>query len=101
MPAAYTIIAHDKPGANARRLTHLAAHLAHVEANLGQMLVAGPLRNADGEICASLLVVKAETEAEARAFLEKDPYFAADIWDNIEIHSFNAVAGDWVGGRAW
>jgi hypothetical protein len=99
--SAYAIITHDAPGAMALRMQHLAAHLAHVEAHLGDFLVAGPLRNAAGEICGSMLVVKAGSEAEARAFLENDPYFAAGIWNRIEISAFSAVAGDWVGGRNW
>lgn len=100
MPA-FAIIAHDAPDAPALRLQHLAAHLAHVEAHLGDFLVAGPLRNAAGEICGSLLVVKADSAADARRFLESDPYFAAGIWADIEVKAFSAVAGDWVGGRNW
>ena len=95
------MICRDKPGALALRMSHIAAHLAHVEGNLDQFLVAGPLRDAEGQICGSLLVIKADSEADAQAFLAKDPYFAADIWAEVEIRAFNAVAGDWVGGRAW
>jgi len=100
MPA-YAIIAHDAPGAGTLRIQHLAAHLAHVEAHLDQMLVAGPLKNAAGDVCGSLLVVKAQSEEDARTFLAKDPYHAANIWSEIQICAFSAVAGDWVGGRNW
>jgi uncharacterized protein YciI len=100
MPA-HAIIAHDAPGAPALRQQHLAAHLAHVEAHLGSFLVAGPLHDATGRVCGSLLVVKAATEAEARAFLASDPYFVAGVWARFEVCAFSAVAGDWVGGRNW
>jgi uncharacterized protein len=100
----FAIIAHDHIDASDKRLIHLAAHLEHVTKHLDRYAVAGPLRdtgNADGVIAASLLIVKADSAAEARTFLETDPYFHAGVWRAIEIYDFNAVAGDWVGGKAW
>jgi uncharacterized protein YciI len=32
---------------------------------------------------------------------EADPYFHAGVWHAIEIYDFNAVAWDWVDGKAW
>lgn len=101
MPKLYTIITKDKPGATATRMEKLKEHLAHVETNLDRLAVAGPLRDEDGYFTGSLLVVKADSEADARALLETDPYYKADIWSDIEIRAFNAAAGEWVGGKTW
>lgn len=97
----YAIIAHDKPGAMAARMEHLQAHLAHVEAHLQDLAVAGPLKDESGAVTGSLLVVHADSEAEARAMLATDPYFSADIWERIEVRAFTAAAGTWVGGKNW
>lgn len=97
----YAIITHDRPGATPTRVEKLKEHLAHVEAGLDRLAVAGPLRDAAGNFTGSLLIVKAESEAEARALLEQDPYYRADIWSDIEIHAFGAAAGEWVGGKTW
>jgi uncharacterized protein len=83
------------------RGAHRAAHMAHVEAYLARYLIAGPLKNADGVAIGSLLVVQAEDEADARAFLETDPYFAAGFWGEISIHGFLPAAGEWIGGVIW
>ncbi len=91
---------HDAPGSAGPRDAELAAHLAHVEAHIGRYAVAGPLKRGDATI-GSLLVLKAENEADARAFLEADPYFAAGVWREIEVEELSAAAGDWVGGAAW
>ncbi|WP_439532219.1 YciI family protein [Polymorphobacter sp.] len=91
----------DAPGSGPIRAKYMAAHLAHVEANMARLAVAGPLRNATGAVSGSLLVVHAEDEADARAFIAQDPYFKAGVWAVIEVRAFSAVAGDWVGGRAW
>jgi uncharacterized protein len=95
----FTIIAEDGANSVTLRAKHLDAHLAHVEANLARYAVAGPLRGANGVITGSLLIVKADSIASARAFLETDPYFVANVWRSIDIRAFNAVAGDWVGGK--
>jgi uncharacterized protein len=97
----FTIIAEDGANSVTLRARHLDVHLAHVEAHLARYVVAGPMRGTDGVITGSLLIVKAETIADARAFLETDPYFVAKVWRSIDIRAFNAVAGDWVGGKAW
>ena len=97
----YAIITRDKPGAQPVRMAKLKEHLVNLEGVIDRVAVAGPLRDADGQFSGSLLVVKAESEAAARAFLEQDPYFKADIWSEIRIEAFNAAAGDWVGGKTW
>jgi len=97
---AYACWCRDVPGSAPKRAQFAAAHLAHVEANVDRYMVAGPLK--DGEVTVgSLLVVQADSVEDARNFLSADPYFAADIWESIDVESFMAVAGDWVGGIAW
>ncbi|WP_394730068.1 YciI family protein [Altererythrobacter sp. GH1-8] len=78
----------------------LHAHLAHVEANIDDYAIAGPLKRGD-ETIGSLLVIKAKDQEEARAKFEADPYFAAGVWQSIRCEEFLGVAGDWVGGAAW
>jgi len=82
------------------RARFLADHLAHVEANIGDYAVAGPLKH-DGATVGSLLVIKADDEAGARLVFEADPYFRAGVWQAIRTDQFLGVAGDWVGGAAW
>lgn len=97
----YAIVTRDKPDSKPERMEKLKEHLAHIEAGLDRLAVAGPLRDADGNFVGSLLVVKADSEADARALLEADPYYKADIWSDIQISEFSAAAGDWVGGKTW
>ncbi|MEM6908173.1 MAG: YciI family protein [Pseudomonadota bacterium] len=78
----------------------LSEHLAHVEAHIDDFAVAGPLKH-DEKTIGSLLVIKADSEAEARTKFEADPYFAAGVWQSIRTAVFMGVAGDWVGGAAW
>lgn len=97
----YAIIARDRPGAASIRTEKLKQHLAHVETHLDRLAVAGPMRDETGAFTGSLLIVKADSEADARALLEADPYYQAGIWNDIDVRAFGAVAGDWVGGKTW
>lgn len=97
----YVIVAHDHPGMSGVRMEKLKAHLAHIEATMETLAVAGPMRDADGQIVGSLLVVHADSEAGARALLESDPYYNAGIWASIEVRAFHAAAGGWIGGKGW
>lgn len=78
----------------------LADHLAHIESHIADFAVAGPLKDGE-ETIGSLVVIKAEDEAEARTKFEADPYFAAGVWQSVQSSRFLGVAGDWVGGIAW
>lgn len=99
--ALYCIHAIDGPDGAEIRPRLIGAHLAHVEAYIDRYFVAGPLKNADGQTIGSMLVVEAASEADARAFLDQDPYAGAGLWSEIHIAAFAAVAGTSVGGAAW
>lgn len=101
MSSLYAIITTDRPDSHATRMGKLREHLTHVEQVIDRLCVAGPMRDADGAFTGSLLVVKADSPEDARAFIEQDPYFKADLWSDIRIEALNAAAGDWVGGKTW
>ncbi len=91
-----------RDGENGKTLRErlLEDHLAYIESVMEKIAVAGPLKDGDTTV-GSLLIIKAENEAEARKTFEGDPYFAAGVWHSIRVDHFLGVAGDWVGGAAW
>ncbi len=98
----FAITLTDGPDSQTIRREKLAEHLAFVEASMARIRVAGPQSSSgaapyDG----SLYVIEAETMDDARAFLAADPYFGAGVWASHDIRALQAVAGTWVGGRAW
>lgn len=98
---AFAIYCIDKPDTAQKRLDTRAAHFAHIEKTLDNLLIAGPLNDPAGQTVGSLLIVKAADPAAARTQLEADPYFDADIWADIRITEFVPAAGDWIGGKIW
>jgi uncharacterized protein YciI len=102
-PMRVAIFCEDLPGEEAVRLRQerLADHLAHVEAVLDQILVAGPMKDGEGRICGSLLVLDVPSLDAAAQLMARDPYHVPGIWASVRYLEFQAVAGAWVGGAAW
>jgi uncharacterized protein YciI len=92
---------HDAPGSAQPREVHMQGHLAWIERHIDRYLVAGPALDAQGAIDASVLIVRASDEADARALLEGDPYFRAGVWQRVEVTRFRAVCGTSMGGVTW
>ena len=97
----FAIFARDAPDSLAKRDAHRAAHFARVEQILDRVAVAGPLKHESGAIIGSLVVLDVADATEARSLLESDPYFAAGVWDGIDVYPFIAATGTWIGGKIW
>jgi uncharacterized protein len=101
MSDAYAIMAWDGPDSATKRNETRAQHFAHIETIMDRILIAGPLKDGDGAMIGSLVVVTAKDASEAEAILKSDPYYAAGVWQRWDIQSFVPAAGAWVGGKTW
>jgi uncharacterized protein YciI len=96
----FAITCTDKPGAAELRAATRPAHLAHLSAQAGRILLGGPLLSPEGQAVGSLLVIEAADRAEAEAFAAADPYAKAGLFESVAIRPFRAVfqGGAQVGG---
>ena len=97
----YAIICRDKPNSKEKRMVGLKAHLAHLDEVFDRVSIACPLHDESGGFTGSMLVISATDLADAREFIEGDPYYKADIWESIQIDRIGVTAGSWVGGKPW
>lgn len=86
------LMAKDKSGALQTRLDNREAHLAHVKES-GIVAMAGPLLDADGGMCGSLIVLNVVDMAQAKAFADNDPYAKADLFETVTLDIWNKVIG--------
>lgn len=86
----YALIADDGPDP-AKRLEARPDHLAHLD-TLGERLVfAGPFLDAEGGMTGSLMVIEAESQAEAEALFAQDPYMARGVFSGHVIRPWKLV----------
>jgi hypothetical protein len=89
----FVYIGHDGPQGAELRKTVRDRHIAHIEAldADGRIVFAGPLRDAAGEPCGSLIVLEADDFETAQAIAESDPYTAEGVFASVDVHGSMAV----------
>ncbi|HEY9010817.1 MAG TPA: YciI family protein [Devosia sp.] len=81
----YALIGYDKPNGLAQRMEHRPDHLAHLDALGDKVVLAGPFLDGKGDMNGSLVVIEAETQAEAEAMFARDPFVSRGVFGSIEI----------------
>jgi uncharacterized protein YciI len=86
---AFVVEATLAPDAGIRREPVRPAHLARLRTLLagGQVVAVGALE----DLSASILIVRAEDEAAARALIAADVYVASGVWTRISIRPIQLV----------
>jgi len=82
----------DKPGALQVRLDNRPAHVAYLKAH-DIVEMAGPLLNADGDMCGSVIILATDDMKEAEAFAANDPYARAGLFESVSLDFWNKVIG--------
>jgi uncharacterized protein YciI len=90
----FAISAIDKPDSFGLRAATRETHVGYLDSIVAQMLVAGPVLNADGQSIGSLLIVEAENQAAAEAFAAADPYAKAGLFASVTIRPYRLVYKD-------
>ncbi len=95
----FAILCEDKPDALALRQSVRSRHLDYLHSRLDLLVEVGPLLDAQGSPCGSLLVVEVADRAAAEAFAAADPYAGAGVFARTMIHGYRSVfkAGAQVG----
>jgi uncharacterized protein YciI len=84
------LIGRDKPGALQIRLDNRDAHVAYLKSS-GAVAQAGPLLDAGGQMCGSLVVLDVADMAAAEAWVSMDPYGKAALFESVELIGWNKV----------
>ena len=85
----FVILGKDGPEGQMKRPLHRPAHLQRLEtlAKEGRLILAGPLTDKAG----SLIIIEAESLAEAEDFARQDPYTLHGVFQQVDIHPFEQV----------
>ena len=90
----FALLCTDKPDTAALRAATRAAHLDYLKGHAAQLVLAGPLLDAEGTPRGSLLVVDLADRAAADAFAAADPYTEAGLFQSTVINAYRAVFKD-------
>lgn len=88
----FAVICDDKRGAIEVRKANRDAHLDYIRSS-GVVAQAGPLLDAEGLMCGSLLILDVADATVAEAWAEGDPYARAGLFERVEVRAWNRVIG--------
>lgn len=85
----FVIIGIDGAGGQEKRKNLRPAHLERLKQldRQGKLVLAGPFADRSG----SLIIMEAESEQEARDFIQGDPYVEEGVFEKVEIRPFTQV----------
>ena len=86
------LMAHDKPGALDLRTANRQAHLDYIRTT-GVVEMAGPLLDAGGQMCGSLLILDVPDMEAARDWATRDPYARAGLFATTTLIEWKKVIG--------
>ena len=85
----FAIIGKDGPEGHLKRPLYRSAHLERLKTlhMKGKLILAGPFKDKAG----SLIVIEAESLADAEGFAREDPYTIHGVFQQFEVHPFEQV----------
>lgn len=95
----YAIISEDRDGTLDRRLAARPDHIARLKSlcDVGRLLIAGPHPAVDSTdpgpagFTGSLVVAEFDSQEDAQAWSDEDPYIAAGVYRKVTVKPFNRV----------
>ena len=90
----FAIICTDRPASLDLRLATRPAHRAYLLAYADRVVQSGPLLDADGRPCGSLILVDVADRAAAEGFAAADPYAAAGLFESTIIRAYRPAMQD-------
>ncbi|MDB5369685.1 MAG: hypothetical protein JWP20_1243 [Roseomonas sp.] len=90
----FAIVCQDKPASLELRLATRPAHIEYLDTQVEAITQGGPVLDADGKPCGSVLLVEAADQAAAEAFAAADPYARAGLFASVTVRPFRTVFKD-------
>lgn len=75
----------DHPNGLAKRLQFRPQHRAHYEALGDDLVLSGPYLDSNGEPIGSMIVMRAASQADADAYVARDPYVTENVFQTCTV----------------
>lgn len=87
----FAIQCEDKPNALELRMATRPKHLEYLDGHAASIVQGGPVLDAEGKPCGSLLLVDVADQAAAEALAASDPYALAGLFARVSIRPFRQI----------
>jgi uncharacterized protein YciI len=90
----FAIVCQDKPASLDLRLATRPTHIEYLDSQVAAIVQGGPVLDAEGKPCGSVLLIEAADQAAAEAFAAADPYAKAGLFGSVSVRPFRSVYKD-------
>jgi len=87
----FAVVCWDRPNVGELREKTRHTHLQYLKENADKMHLGGPFENADGGIVGTLFIIDVADEAEARAFVENEPFHKAGVFESSRLRRWRQM----------
>ena len=94
----FAIVCWDRPNVGELREQTHHRHLQYLKEHAAKMHIGGPFENADGGIVGTLLIINVANEAEARAFIDHEPFHQAGVFESMRLRRWRQMQPEIVSG---
>lgn len=82
----FAIYTKDKPGAQAVRAEHRAAHYQYLQDHCAQLIASGGLHDEGATVMnGGLIIIDVDTRAEVERFVAGDPFTQAGLFEKVDV----------------
>ncbi len=93
----FVVSAFDRPGAGELRAKSRAAHLEYLKGKSEQIRAGGAFLDPGGQPVGSMLIIEADDQSAADAFVAGDPFQREGVFERVEVRPWRPALGSWVG----
>lgn len=87
----YAIVCWDRPGVGELREKTRHTHLEYLKKHGDMMHLGGPFESAEGAIAGTLFIINAADEAQAREFLDNEPFHKAGVFESVRLRRWRQM----------
>tara|TARA_R110002096_G_scaffold64920_3_gene158047 strand:+ start:35633 stop:35938 length:306 start_codon:yes stop_codon:yes gene_type:complete len=92
----YIVYCLDQPDSENLRAAAFNDHMQHLESVADQIYFAAALKDQAGNPTGSLMIVDAKSCADAKQFVQDDPFYLAGVWKELHAHHLGNAVGSWL-----
>ena len=90
----FAVVCWDRPNVGELRERTRHSHLDYLKAHAGTIRIGGPFESAEGAIVGTLFIIDAADEAEARAFVDAEPFHKAGVFESVRLRRWRQMQPD-------
>ncbi len=81
----FAVVCWDRPNVGELRERTHHGHLDYLKAHAGVIRMGGPFESADGAIVGTLFIIDVADQAQARAFVDAEPFHKAGVFESVRL----------------